>query len=71
MAQELQRQYVSQGRYGATVTKNVEELPRNRVAINIDIDEGSVAKIRHINIIGNRNIITNIKIKELLKVSIL
>jgi outer membrane protein insertion porin family len=55
MAQELQRQYVSQGRYGATVTKNVEELPRNRVAINIDIDEGSVAKIRHINIIGNKS----------------
>jgi outer membrane protein insertion porin family len=55
MAQELQRQYVSQGRYGALVTTNVEELPRNRVAINIDIDEGSVAKIRHINIIGNKS----------------
>lgn len=55
MAQELQRQYVSQGRYGATVTSNVENLPRNRVAINIEIDEGSVAKIRHINIIGNES----------------
>lgn len=55
MAQELQRQYVSQGRYGAVVTSNVEQLPRNRVAINIDIDEGSVAKIRHINIIGNKS----------------
>ena len=55
MAQELQRQYVSQGRYGAVVTTDVEELPRNRVAINIDIDEGSVAKIRHINIIGNKS----------------
>jgi outer membrane protein insertion porin family len=55
MAQELQRQYVSQGRYGAVVTTDVQELPRNRVAINIDIDEGSVAKIRHINIIGNKS----------------
>jgi outer membrane protein insertion porin family len=55
MAQELQRQYVSQGRYGAVVTSNVEELPRNRVAINIEIDEGTVAKIRHINIIGNNS----------------
>ena len=55
MAQELQRQYVSQGRYGAVVSTNVEKLARNRVAINIDIDEGSVAKIRHINIIGNQN----------------
>ena len=55
MAQELQRQYVSQGRYGATVVSNVENLPRNRVAVNIDIDEGTVAKIRHINIIGNKS----------------
>ena len=55
MAQELQRQYVSQGRYGAVVNTNVEELPRNRVVVNIDIDEGSVAKIRHINIIGNNS----------------
>ncbi|CAI8355697.1 MAG: Outer membrane protein assembly factor BamA [Cellvibrionales bacterium UBA7375] len=55
MAQELQRQYVSQGRYGAVVISNVEELPRNRVAINIEIDEGTVAKIRHINIIGNNS----------------
>jgi outer membrane protein insertion porin family len=55
MAQELQRQYVSQGRYGATVVSNVENLPRNRVAVNIDIDEGTVAKIRHINIIGNQS----------------
>ena len=53
MVQELQRQYVSQGRYGALVKTEVKELPRNRVAVNIDIDEGDVAKIRHINIVGN------------------
>lgn len=55
MTQELQRQYVSQGRYGALVKTEVEPLPRNRVAINIDIDEGDVAKIRHINIVGNND----------------
>jgi len=55
MAQELQRQYEAQGRYDATVETRVEELPRNRVAVNIDIDEGSVAKIRHINIVGNHS----------------
>ena len=33
MAQELERQYVSQGRYGAKVETEVEQLPRNRVAI--------------------------------------
>ena len=53
MTQELQRQYVSQGRYGALVKTEVKQLPRNRVAVNIDIDEGDVAKIRHINIVGN------------------
>ncbi len=55
MSQELQRQYVSQGRYGALVQTEVKQLPRNRVAVNIDIDEGDVAKIRHINIVGNSN----------------
>jgi outer membrane protein insertion porin family len=53
MVQELQRQYVSQGRYGALVKTEVKPLPRNRVAVNIDIEEGDVAKIRHINIVGN------------------
>jgi outer membrane protein insertion porin family len=53
MVQELQRQYVSQGRYGALVKTEVKPLPRNRIAVNIDIDEGDVAKIRHINIVGN------------------
>jgi len=53
MTQELQRQYVSQGRYGALVETEVKQLPRNRVAVNITIDEGDVAKIRHINIVGN------------------
>ena len=53
MSQELQRQYVAQGRYGAVVKTEIEQLPRNRVAVNIDIDEGDVAKIRHINIVGN------------------
>ena len=53
MSQELERQYVSQGRYGAIVETEVSELPRNRVSVKIDIDEGDVAKIRHINLVGN------------------
>ena len=53
MSQELERQYVSQGRYGAIVDTEVSELPRNRVSVKIDIDEGDVAKIRHINLVGN------------------
>ena len=50
---ELERQYVSQGRYNATIDTKVEELPRNRVSIGIDIVEGDSSRIRQINIVGN------------------
>jgi outer membrane protein insertion porin family len=49
---ELERQYVAQGRYGASIETTVEELPRNRVAIKIDIVEGKNSGIRHINVVG-------------------
>ncbi|MBK80138.1 MAG: outer membrane protein assembly factor BamA [Gammaproteobacteria bacterium] len=49
---ELERQYVAQGRYGASIDTQVEELPRNRVAIKIDIEEGKNSGIQHINIVG-------------------
>ncbi|MCA0900636.1 outer membrane protein assembly factor BamA [Microbulbifer agarilyticus] len=54
LAQELERQYVAQGRYGASVTTEVKELPRNQVELKVIVDEGSVAAIKHINIVGNR-----------------
>jgi outer membrane protein insertion porin family len=50
---DLQRLYVAQGRYGAAVSAEVESLPGNRVALNIDIREGEVATIQHINVVGN------------------
>ncbi len=50
---ELERQYVSQGRYGASITTEVEAQPRNRVKLKINIKEGKVATIQHINIVGN------------------
>ena len=50
---EILRSYVGQGRYNARVTATAEELPRNRVAVRLDINEGEVAAIRHINIVGN------------------
>ena len=55
MGQELRRQYVSQGRYGASVDVVSRELPRNRVAIDITIVEGAVASVKHINVIGNQD----------------
>ena len=54
MQMELQRQYVQQGRYDAGIETDVIPEPRNRVSVNIDVDEGTVAKIKHINIVGNR-----------------
>ncbi len=50
---ELVRSYASNGRYGAGV--EIEELlkPRNRIEINIEVDEGDSAKIEKIIIIGN------------------
>jgi outer membrane protein insertion porin family len=51
---ELERQYVSQGRYGAAIETIVEELPRNRVAVRIEVEEGKTSGIRHINIVGAR-----------------
>lgn len=53
LQQELIKQYFSQGRYAVSVDARVTELDRNRVRISIVIDEGDVAEIRHINIVGN------------------
>ena len=53
LQQELVKQYFSQGRYAVSVDARVTELDRNRVRISIVIDEGDVAEIRHINIVGN------------------
>ncbi|WP_226609041.1 outer membrane protein assembly factor BamA [Marinobacter nauticus] len=52
---EILRSYIAQGRYNARVKATAEELPRNRVAIRLDINEGSVAAIQHINIVGNED----------------
>ncbi len=50
---ELQRQYVAQGRYSAEINAEVIPQPRNRVALKININEGTVAAISHINVVGN------------------
>lgn len=52
--QEMEQQYFSRGKYGIAITTTVAQLARNRVGIDIVIAEGNAAKIRQINIIGNK-----------------
>jgi outer membrane protein insertion porin family len=52
--QELKTQYLSHGRYAVEITTTVTPLERNRVALNFSIAEGEVAKIRQINVVGNK-----------------
>ena len=51
---ELERQYFARGKYGVKITSEVKPQDRNRVEIDLKIDEGKVAKIRRINLVGNR-----------------
>jgi outer membrane protein insertion porin family len=60
--QGLTDQYYSRGKYAVKIDSKVEDLPDNRVRINLDIKEGSRAKIRQINIVGN----TRFKEKDIL-----
>jgi outer membrane protein insertion porin family len=52
--QELKRQYLSRGLYGVQITTTVTPIERNRVNITFAVDEGDVARIKRINIIGNK-----------------
>ena len=65
---ELVRSYSSNGRYGANVEIEELEQPRNTIQINIIVDEGSGAKIKKINIIGNE-IYTNNELLDLFELS--
>lgn len=54
VTQELTRQYNNRGKYNVRIDPAITTLDRNRVDITITVAEGKPAKIRHINIIGNR-----------------
>ena len=52
--QELKRQYLSRGLYSARIKASTTPLERNRVAVNFEVVEGEVAKIRKIGVVGNK-----------------
>ena len=54
LEQELRRQYFSLGKYAVELETEVTELEDNRVAVAINVNEGEVAKLKKINIVGNK-----------------
>lgn len=65
---ELERQYSSMGLYNAKVEVEVTPLPRNRVDLVIDIEEGKPASIANIDIVGNQ-VFSDEEIKDDLNLS--
>ncbi|WP_369602494.1 outer membrane protein assembly factor BamA [Hahella sp. SMD15-11] len=53
---ELLKSYIEQGRYSARVEASTEKQTGNRVKIRIEIKEGPVATIHHLNIVGNKDV---------------
>jgi len=53
LVQAIEERYFAKGRYSAKVDAVVTPVDLNRVAISLTIDEGRVARIREINIVGN------------------
>lgn len=52
--QELKRQYLTRGLYGVQVTTTITPIERNRANVSFVVDEGEVARIKQINITGNK-----------------
>ena len=50
----LKQQYYSLGLYDVDVKSTVSPLPRNRVSVRLDIDEGEPASVRHVQFVGNK-----------------
>src|SRR6202795_3515907 len=63
--QEFKRQYINRGYYAVQVTTTVTPQERNRVAVNFTVEEGNVAKIANINIVGAQAFPESTLIKEM------
>lgn len=61
--------YHSVGKYNAQVDIEITNLPRNRVSIAINFEEGDAAEIQQINIVGNEvfsdaELLANLELKD-------
>lgn len=54
VTQELRRQYYSNGKYGVKIESKITPLDDNSLTIAFTIIEGEAARIREINIVGNK-----------------
>src|SRR5438128_3967046 len=63
--QEFKRQYINRGYYAMKVTTTVTPQERNRVAVNFTVEEGEVAKIAKINLIGTQAFSESALIREM------
>ena len=52
--QEIKRQYINRSLYSSEVVTTVTPLERNRVKLTFNIVEGQTARIKRIDIVGNR-----------------
>ncbi|HEU5434773.1 MAG TPA: outer membrane protein assembly factor BamA, partial [Telluria sp.] len=66
--QELKRQYLSHGLYGVKITTTVTPIERNRVTVMFNVDEGDIARIKQINIVGNKKF-SDKQLREVLALS--
>jgi outer membrane protein insertion porin family len=62
---ELKRQYFNLGKYSVRIKSTVTPLKRNRVAIQIDISEGVIARIKRINFVGNKTVKDSVLLDEM------
>ena len=56
---ELEQQYFALGYYDVAVDSTVSPLPRNRISLRLDIEEGEPASVQPVRFIGNRDFDTD------------
>lgn len=54
LTNEMAQQYQARSKYNVEITPTVRNLPRNRVAIDLNISEGRSTRIKEIDIVGNK-----------------
>ncbi|KGF30012.1 MULTISPECIES: outer membrane protein assembly factor BamA [Oligella] len=64
---EIRSQYILKGHYGASIDHILTPLPGNRVGISFQVQEGSRARIRDINFVGNDTFSSSTLRKEMVQ----